>query len=101
MMALIVRLRSDHADAAHPARVVVRHDVFALDGMDQRRLEPIGERAQFLGCAMTSGAAHDHDAAGFVDAAGDLGNICLAGDDFGSRLERGDARNAAVGLGDA
>ena len=61
---LIDRLRSDHADAAHPARVVVGHDVFALDGMDQWRLEPIGERAQFVGCAMTSGAAHDHDAAG-------------------------------------
>src|SRR3984957_17863829 len=60
------RLCSDHADAAHPARIVVRHDVLALDGMDQRRLEPIGERAQFLGRAMTSGAADDHDASGFV-----------------------------------
>ena len=66
--------------------------------MDQWRLEPIGKRAQFLGCAMTSGAAHDHDTAGFVDAAGHLGNIFFAGDDFGSRLERGDTRNAAVGL---
>jgi hypothetical protein len=44
---------------------------------------------------MTSSTAHDHDA---TDAAGDLGNICFAGDDFGSRLERGEARNAAVGL---
>ena len=96
---VIDRLRSDHADAAHPARVVVRHDVFALDGMDQWRLEPIGERTQFLGCAMTSGAAHDHDAAGLVDTASDLGDIGFAGDDFRSRLERRDARNAAVGLG--
>src|SRR5208337_2981307 len=40
---VIVRLRSDHADAAHPAWVVVRHDVLAFDGMDQWRLEPIGE----------------------------------------------------------
>jgi hypothetical protein len=94
---VINRLCSDHPDAAHPARVVARHDVFALDGMDQRRLQPIGKRAQFLGCAMTSGTAHDHDGPGLVDAAGDLGNICFAGDNFGSRLERGDARNAALG----
>ena len=66
--------------------------------MDQWRLEPIGERTQFVGCAMTSSTAHDHDAAGFVDAAGHLGNIRFAGEDFGTRLERGDARNAAVGL---
>src|ERR1700722_15532796 len=56
------------------------------------------ESAQFVGCAMTSVAAHDHDAAGFVDAASDLGDIFFAGDDLGSRLERCDARNGAVGL---
>ena len=66
----------------------------------KRRLEPIGERTQFVGRAMTSGAAHDHDAAGFVDAAGHLGNIVFAGRDFRTRLERGDTRDAAVGLCD-
>jgi hypothetical protein len=94
---VIVRLRSNHADPTHPARVVIWHDVLAFDGMDQWRLEPIGEPAQFLGRAVTSNAAHDYDAAGFVDAAGDLHNICFAGGDFRSRLERGDAGNAAVG----
>jgi hypothetical protein len=48
---------------------------------------------------MTSGAAHDHDAADFVDAARHLGDILFGGGDFGSRLERGDARNLAVRLG--
>ena len=95
---VIVRLRADHADAAHPARVIVRHDVLAFDGMDQRRLEPIGKRTQLLGRAMTSGAAHDHDVVGFVDAAGHLGNIVFTGRDFRTRLERGDTRNAAGGL---
>ena len=47
---------------------------------------------------MTSGTAHDHGAAGFVDPAGHLGNIRFAGQDFSTRLERGDARNAALGL---
>src|SRR6516225_10832935 len=72
---VIIGLRSDHADAAHPARVVVRHDIFAFDRMYQWRLEPIGKRTQFLGCTMTSGTAHDHDAPGFVDAEGDLGDL--------------------------
>jgi hypothetical protein len=65
--------------------------------MDQGRFEPIGQRTQFLGCTMTSGTAHDHDAAGFVDAAGHLGNIRFAGEDFWMRLQRGDTRNAALG----
>ena len=91
-------LRADHADAAHPARVVVRHDVLALDRMDQRRLEPIGERAQFVGCAMAPGAAHDHDAAGLIDPAGDIGDVCITRCDFGSWLQRREAGHAAVGL---
>src|SRR6202023_4078444 len=82
----------------HPARVVRRHYFFALYGKDQWRLQPVGKRPQLLGCAMTSSAAHDHDAAGFVDAAGDLGDLCFTGDDFGSRLKRGEARNAASAL---
>ena len=66
--------------------------------MDQRRLEPVGKRTQFLGCAMASGTAHDDDVVGLVDAARHVGNICVAGGDFRARLERGDTRNAAVDL---
>lgn len=66
--------------------------------MDQRRLEPLGKRAQFLGCGMRTGAAHNRDAAGFVDAACDLADIFFTGGEFGTRLEREEARNGALGL---
>ena len=38
---IVDRLGANHAEAAHPAWVLVGHDVLALDRMDQRRLEPI------------------------------------------------------------
>src|ERR1700740_2060275 len=65
--------------------------------MDQRRLESIGQRTQFLGCIMTSSTAHDGDVASFVDAASHLGKICFTSGYFASRLERGNTRSAAVG----
>ena len=87
-------LGADHADAAHPARIVIRHDVLALDRMDQRRLEPVRQRAQLVGRAVAAGAAHDHDAAGLIDAAGDFGDIGLARGELGPRLQRRDAGHA-------
>jgi hypothetical protein len=92
-------LGADHADAAHPARIVIRHDVLALDRMDQRRLEPVRERAQLFRGAVASGAAHDDDAAGRIDAAGDIGDVRVARHDLGPRLQGRDARDFAVGLG--
>src|ERR1700730_7316557 len=38
---IVDRLGANHAEAAHPAWVLVGHDVLALDRMDQRRLESI------------------------------------------------------------
>src|ERR1700684_2235394 len=64
-------LGADHADAAHPMRVIVGHDILALDRMDQRRLEAIRKRAQVLRSAVAAGSAHDDDAVGRVQPAGD------------------------------
>ena len=89
---------ADHADAPHPVRVIERHDVLALDRMNERRLEPVGERAEFFGGTMTAIAAHDCDAAGFVDAAGDIGDLFRARNDFGPWLQSCNARHRAVGL---
>jgi hypothetical protein len=46
---------------------------------------------------MTSSTAHDHDGIGFVDAARHLGDVRFTGEDFRSRLERGDTRDTALG----
>jgi len=47
--------------------------------MDQRRLEPVRERAQLIGCPAAAAPAHDYYAVRLVDPAGDLGDI------FGTR----------------
>jgi hypothetical protein len=38
---IVIRFGADHADAAHPMRVIVGHDVLTLDRMNERRLETI------------------------------------------------------------
>ena len=47
----------------------IGHDLLAAHRMHQRRLQPVGQRAQQFGGAAAAGAAHDDDAAGLVDAA--------------------------------
>ena len=68
-------LGPDHADATHPAGIVERHEILALYRMNERRLEAVRERPQFFRGAVAAVAAHDHDAAGLVDAADDFGNL--------------------------
>ena len=63
--------------------------------MDQGRLEPIREGAQFVARAVTSSAAHDDDAAGLIDPAGNFGNILVAHGDFLTRLQRCHAGDVA------
>ena len=46
--AVIRRPGADHADPADPTRIVVQHKVLALDRVDQRRLEPIRQGAEFI-----------------------------------------------------
>ena len=67
--------------------------------MNERRLEQVRERAKFRRGAAASGAAHDHDAAGRIDPAGDFGNIRRARGKLGPWLQGGNAGHAAVGLG--
>src|SRR5258706_8413239 len=67
---VIYGLGVDHADAAHPVWVVVRHDVLTLHRMDQWRLRSIRESAQLFASAVASGLAHGYDAGCAVDPAG-------------------------------
>ena len=76
---IVDRLGADHAEPAHPARIVEGHDLLAAHRMDQRRLQPVGQRAQQIGGAAAAGAAHDHDAAGLVDAPRQFGDVVLVG----------------------
>ena len=95
---VVDRLGSDHADATHPPRIIVRHDVFALDRMDQRRFHTIRERTQLLAGAMATGAAHNYDAVCHFDAAGDIDDVLLIRNDLGRVLQGRDARYRAVGF---
>ena len=47
---------------------------------------------------MTSGPAHDYDAAGLIDAAGDIGDVRRARRQRRPRLQGREARNAAFSL---
>ena len=83
----LARKRADHADAAHPPWVVIGHDVLGSERVDQRRLEPIRQRAQLPGCTMASGPTHDHDAAGLVDPADEFGDVGVVRGELGARLQ--------------
>ena len=90
---VIRRPGADHADAAHPMRIVVRHEILALDRVDQRRLEPIRQGAQFIGGAMAAGAAHDEDMVREIDPICDFVDVVVARDALGRRLQGHDARD--------
>ena len=81
---VVDRLGADHAEAAHPARIVVRHQLLAAHRMDERRLEMIRQRAQQIDGAAATGAAHDYHAAGLADSPRDLGDVgfACAGDEM-------------------
>ena len=90
---VIRRPGADHADPAHPMRIVVRHKLLALDRVDQRRLEPIRQGAEFIGGAMAASAAHDQDMVCEIDPIGDLVDVVVARDALGRRLQGYDARD--------
>jgi hypothetical protein len=94
---IVYRLRTDHADATHPVWIIIRHDVLALDGMDQRRLETVGQGPQLRRGPMAAGPAHDENAAGRVYPARDTGYILRAHRDLRARPQSVHAGDAAVG----
>src|SRR5450759_1400484 len=75
---------ANHAEAAHPARIVVSHQLLAADRMNQRRLKTVRQRAQKIGGAAATGAAHDHQAAGLVDPEGDFGDVGFSSGELGT-----------------
>ena len=64
-----------------------RHNLLALDRVDQWRLEPIRQGAQFVDGAMAAGAAHDQDMVREVDPICDFVDIVVARDALGRPLE--------------
>ena len=76
-------------------RIVVRHKVLALDRVDQRRLEPIRQGAEFIDGAVAAGAAHDQDMVREIDPIGDFVDVFVARDALGRRLQGHDARDGA------
>ena len=89
-------LRADHADSANPTRIIVRHDVLALDGVNKWRLESIGQRAQLAGGTAAARAAHDDDASCRVDSLRRVGYRLFSRDHFRQRLQGRDARDSRL-----
>ncbi len=59
--------------------------------MNERRLQPVGQRAQEIGSATAACSAHNHNAGGGVDPRGRLDDISIAWADLGARPQRGNA----------
>jgi hypothetical protein len=95
---IIDGLRADHADAAHPMWIIIRHDVLTLDGMDQRRLETIGENLQLHCRSVAAGAAHDENTPRGIDPARDACDVLGARRDLRAWLQSLDAGDVAVGV---
>ena len=95
---VVDRLGADHAEPAHPVRIVIGHQLLAPHGMDQRRLQPVRQGAQHISGIAAAGAAHDDDAVGAVDPLGDLGDVACGSGKFRSRPKRRKARHDALGL---
>jgi hypothetical protein len=96
---LVHGLGADHADAAHPSGVIVRHDVLALDRMDQWGFDPVREGAQDIGRPAASAAAHDHHTVRLLDPTGNFGDILVARSEFLTGLQGCHAGEATFRLG--
>jgi hypothetical protein len=98
MHGIVDGLGADHAETAHPAWIIERHDLLAAHRMHQWRLQLIAERTQEFGAADGAMAAHDDNAAGFVDAAGGFLYGGIIRQDLAAWHQRGKARCRPFGF---